>query len=68
MERLQEIETELDGHPGVAKLKEFVNLTRQGMGVAKASRSIGVTPEYACRAFKRTLVEMLTEKLLIKLR
>ena len=68
IECLQEIETELDGHNGVAKLKEFVNLTRQGMGVSKASQSIDVTPEYACRKFKRILVELLTEKLLIKLR
>ena len=68
MECLQEIETELDGHHGVAKLKQFVNLTRQGMGVTEASRTLGITAEYACRAFKRTLVELLTEKLLIKLR
>lgn len=67
MESLQEIENELDGPSGVAKLKAFVTLTRQGLGVTKASRSIGVTPEYASRALKRNLVELLTDKLLIKL-
>jgi hypothetical protein len=68
IECLQEIEAELDGHPGIAKLKAFVTLTRQGMGVTEASRTIGVSPEYATRTFKRTLVELLTEKLLTKLR
>ncbi len=68
VECLQEIEAELDGHHGLAKLKEFVKLTREGMGVSKVGRSIGVTPEYACRKFKRNLVELLTEKLLVKLR
>lgn len=68
LECLQEIEMELDGLPNIAKLMKFVSLTRQGMGVTEASRSIGVTPEYASRTFKRTLVELLTEKLLIKRR
>ena len=68
IECLQEIETELDGHHGVAKLKMFVTLTRNGMGPARASREIGVTPEHASRNFKRTLVKLLTDKLLIKLR
>ena len=67
LECLQEIESELDGHAGVFKLERFVSLTRQGMGVTKASRSLGVAPAYASRAFKRTLVELLADKLLIKL-
>jgi len=67
LDSLREIENELDGCAGVAKLKAFVALTRQGMGVAKASRALGITPEYGCRALKRTLVELLAEKLLIKL-
>ena len=67
LECLREIESELDGHAGVSKLKRFVSLMRQGMGVTKASRSLGVTPSYASRAFKRTLVELLADKLLIKL-
>ena len=62
LDSLREIESELDGCAGVAKLKSFVALTRQGMGVAKASRTLGVTPEYGCRAFKRTLVDLLAEK------
>ena len=68
VECLQEIETELDGHSGVSKLKQFVKFTRQGMGVTEASRQIGVTPEYTCRTFKRDVVKLLTEKLLMKLR
>ena len=68
MECLQEIETELNGHAGVAKLKAFVALTHQGMRVTDASRDLGISPEYASRALKRTLVEVLTEKLLLKLR
>ena len=68
IECLQEIETELDGHSGVSKLKQFVKFTRQGMGVTEASRQIGVTPEYTCRTFKRDVVKLLTEKLLMKLR
>jgi len=65
---LAEIEAELDGHSGVARLKAFVQLTRQGMGVSQASRCLGITPEYASRAFKRELVALLTEKLLVRLR
>ena len=67
-ECLLEIETELDGHSGVAKLKSFVYHTRQGEGLTEASRSVGVSPEHASRALKKHLIELLTEKLLIKLR
>ena len=66
-ECLKEIEGELDGHAGVAKLKSFISLTRQGMGVTEASRVLAVTPEYASRAFKRELVDLLTQKLLMVL-
>lgn len=68
IECLQEIESDLDGFDGVSKLKMFITLTRKGMGPARASRQIGVTPEHASRTYKRTLVDLLTEKLLIKLR
>ena len=68
LDSLREIESELDGCAGVAKLKAFVALTRQGMGVAKASRTLGITPEYGCRALKRNLVELLAEKLILRLR
>jgi hypothetical protein len=64
---LEEIERELDGHSGVAKLKEFVALTRQGIRVTEASRRLGITPEYASRALKRKLVDLPTEKLILKL-
>jgi len=64
---LLEIENELDGHAGVAKLKSFISLTRQGSGVTEASRMLGITPEYASRALKRCLVELLTDKLLLRL-
>ena len=67
LECLQEIESELDGHAGVAKLKAFVALSRQGIRVTDASRNLGITPEYASKALKRSLVELLAEKLLIKL-
>ena len=67
LDSLREIESELDGCAGVAKLKAFVALTRQGVGVAKASRTLGITPEYGCRALKRTLVELLAEKLMLRL-
>lgn len=67
LECLREIENELDGHAGVAKLRSFVALTRQGMRVTEASRNLGITPEYASRALKRNLVELLAEKLLLKL-
>lgn len=66
-ECLQEIESELDGHAGVAKLKSFISLTRQGKGVTEASRSLSVSPEHTSRTFKRELVELLTQKLLIVL-
>ncbi len=64
---LREIESELDGHAGVAKLKQFIMLTRQGKKVTEASRDIGITPEYASRALKRQLVDLLTEKLILRL-
>ena len=67
MNCLKEIESELDGHTGVAKLKTFVALTRQGIRVTEASRKLGITPEYASRFLKRRLVELLTEKLILKL-
>ena len=67
LDGLREIENELDGCAGVAKLKAFVALTRQGVGVAKASRTLGITPEYGCRALKRTLVDLLAEKLILRL-
>ena len=66
-ECLQEIEMGLDGHTGVAKLKSFVALTRGGKGVTEASRTLGISPEYACRALKRGLVELLAEKMQLKL-
>jgi len=61
------IESELNSRSGVAKLNEFAALTRQGMKVTEASRTIGITPEYASRALKRNLVELLSEKLVLKL-
>jgi hypothetical protein len=67
-ECLQEIENELNGHAGVSKLEQFISLIRQGIGVAEASRSLGVTPSYASRTFKRTLVDLLVDKLVIRLR
>lgn len=65
---LQEIEYELNGHTGAAKLKEFVVLTRNGKCVTEASRAIGVSREYACRVLKRHLVELLAEKMQSKVR
>ena len=65
---LQEIENELDGHAGLYKLKQFVNLTRRGYGPTKASKIMGVSPEHACRTYKRSLVSLLSEKLTMKLR
>lgn len=67
-ECLLEIETDLEGYEGVAKFRAFVKLTREGMGPAQAGRQMGITPEHASRTYKRTLVELLTEKLLFKLR
>jgi hypothetical protein len=61
------MQAELNGHVKIAKLKEFAALTRQGRKVTEASRIIGVTPEYACRALKRTLIALLAEKLRAKL-
>jgi hypothetical protein len=66
IECLQEIENALAGHSQVAKLKAFIALTRQGKGVTEASRAIGVSPEYASRSLKRILVELLTERLMLK--
>ncbi len=68
MECLGEIEDELDGHAGVSKLRVFAGLTSVGMGVTQASRQLGITPEYASRALKRRLVELLAEKLATRLR
>ena len=67
IECLHEIESELDGHPSVAKFKSFIVLTKQGRGVTESSISIGVIGEHASRTFKRDLVELLAQKLLIKL-
>ena len=67
LECLEEIEDELGGHAGAAKLKSFIALTRQGMKVIEASRILDITPEYASRSFKRTLVYLVAEKLIIKL-
>lgn len=61
-ERLQEIEGELDGHAGAAKLKSFIALTRQGMRVTEASRIIGITAEYTDRTLKRALVYLLADR------
>lgn len=64
---LEEIENELDGHNGASKIRSFIALTREGMKVTEASRILDITPEYASRSFKRTLVDLLAEKLIIKL-
>lgn len=68
MDSLRELESELDGCAGVAKLKRFIELTRQGMGVVKASRTLDISAEYGCRVLKRTLIELLAKKLISKLR
>jgi hypothetical protein len=68
LECLHEIEKELDGHFGVATLRRFVELTREGEGLTAASRALGITPEYACRSLKRTLVELLAERMQAELR
>jgi len=65
---LREIENELNGHTGVAKLKSFIKLTGQGERVTNASRILGLTPEHVSRNFKRELVQLLAEKLIMKLR
>jgi hypothetical protein len=64
---LKEIEEELHNHNKVAKLKSFIELTRQGKGVAESSRLLGITPEYASRSLKRSLVQLLAEKLILRL-
>jgi hypothetical protein len=68
LECLREIEAELDGYSGAARFKKFVVLTRCGLGVTKASRELGISPEHATRCLKRELVELFTEKLSSKLR
>jgi hypothetical protein len=65
---LEEIEHELDGHQGVAKLKQFIQLTRQGAGVKKASLALGLTTCYVSREFKKILVELFAEKMMIELK
>jgi len=67
LECLEAIENELDGHAGAVKLKSFIALTRQGRKAIEASRILDITPEYASRKFKRTLVDLLAEKLVMKL-
>ena len=37
------------------------------MGGRSASRILDITPEYVSRSFKRTLVNLLAEKLVMKL-
>ncbi len=64
---LQEIESELNGHSGVAKLKTFVIFTRQGMRITEASQKLGITPEHASRSLKRRLVDLFAEKLILRL-
>ncbi len=64
---LQEIENELNGHAGVTKLKQFTSLTRQGKGVTEAGKMLGISPEHTSRYFKRNLVRLLAEKLILKL-
>lgn len=64
---LQEIESELNGHDAVTKLKQFTDLTRQCKGVTEASRMLGISPEHASRYLKRNLVRLLAEKLILKL-
>jgi hypothetical protein len=64
---LEEIENELDGHAGAAKLKAFIAMTRQGVKAVEASRILDITPEYVSRSFKRTLINLLAEKLIMKL-
>jgi len=65
---LQEIENELDRHVGIHKLILFINFTKRGKGLTAASQAIGIRPEHASRAFKRILVQLLAEKLIVKLR
>ena len=66
-ECLREIETEMDGHVRVEKLKRFIALTREAKGVSQASRTIGISREYANRVLKRQLVELFAEKIQSKL-
>jgi len=67
-ECLYEIECELDGHAGVAKLKSFVELTRQGRGVTESSGMLGISREHTSRTLKRRLIKLLAEKLILKVR
>ena len=65
---LLEIEQELHDHSGLQKFAQFISLTRQGHGPTKASKVMGVSPEHASRTYKRMLVKLLSEKLMMKLR
>jgi len=49
------------------QLRSVIALTRQGMRVVEASRILDITPVYVSRSFKRTLVSLLDEKLIIEL-
>ena len=64
-EGLNEIEW-TGGRAGVAELKAFATLTRQGARVAEASRSVGIAREYASRGLKRNLVELPASKLMLE--
>jgi hypothetical protein len=68
IECLEEIELELGNSAGVARLTRFIECTRQGKGVKQAGQAIGVSPEYASRYFQHTVVELLAEKLMLKMR
>jgi hypothetical protein len=67
VECLEEIEMDLGNSTGVARLREFIQLTRQGKGVKEAGQAIGVSPEYASRYFQHTVVELLADKLMLKM-
>ena len=49
------------------QLGSTIALTRKGRKAVEASRILDITPEHASRKFKRTLVDLLAEKLVIKL-
>ncbi|MBW1677270.1 MAG: hypothetical protein JRJ79_11855 [Deltaproteobacteria bacterium] len=49
------------------QLGSTIALTRKGRKAVEASRILDITPEYTSRKFKRTLVDLLAEKLVIKL-
>jgi hypothetical protein len=65
---LREIEYELGDYTGTSRLKTFITLTRQGIGVTEASQLLNITPEHTSRTLKRCLVELFAEKLIFKLR